>query len=160
MKPQQLCRITVILLVAGTCLFTGCAKMAGTGRHTSFTIKVVDERNNRPIPDVSAVWREDLDDLILGHFQIGPTNLQPSDDAGIIKIRPAREKMIGRLILSRSGSVTLYCTYAYGRLWYSRGIKPIAFPPPYEGMFSLSDPETQALWRNGSFVVPMPGDAQ
>lgn len=132
-----------MLLVAGNCLFTGCAHMEA-GRHTQFTIKVVDEKNNQPVPGVSAVWREDLDDLIFGHFQIGPTNLQPSDDAGIIKIIPARGKMIGRLILSRPGGFMLYCGYASGKFAYSRDI--------------VSTEVREAVWTNGCFVFPMPSE--
>lgn len=140
-----------MLLVAGICLFTGCACI-DTGRLTSFTIKVVDESNNQPIPGVSAVWSEEINDLLLGrHYQIGPTNLQPSDDAGMIKIFPVRERMIGSLILSRPGGFTLYCKYAEGMLEYSKAI--IGRP---QGYFVLADPWTWAVRTNGYFIVPMP----
>jgi hypothetical protein len=155
MKPQQFARITALLLVAGTCLFTGCARM-DTGRLTQFRIKVVDERNSKPIPSVSAVWEDDINDLILGHFQIGPINLQPSDDAGMIKIVPEREGMVGSLTLTRPGGFTLYCSYSEGALEYSRGIN---FSIPEEG-FVLADPRTWAVRTNGYFIVPMSGDLE
>jgi len=154
MKLQQFGRITAMLFVAGACLYTGCASME-TGRLTSFTIKVVDERNNQPVPGVSAVWREDLNDVIFGPFQIGPTNLQPSDDAGIIKIFPVRERMIGSLILSRPGGFTLYCKYSESTLEYSKVI--IGRPQDY---FVLAEPRTWAVWTNGYFVVSMPRDVR
>jgi hypothetical protein len=156
MKPQQFARITAMLLVAGNCLFTGCARMEA-GRHTQFTIKVVDEKNNQPVPGVSAVWREDLNDLILGHFQIGPTKLQPSNDAGMIKIVPVREGMVGCLTLTRPGGFKLYCGYAEGRLGYSGGMFPIASMPD-EDYFGLENPIREAVRTNGYFIVPMPSE--
>jgi hypothetical protein len=151
MKPEQICKTTAMLLVAGTCLLTGCASI-DTGRLTRLTVEVVDEGNSRPVPDVSALWREDIDDLMLGHFQIGPTNLQPSDDAGIIKIFPVRKGMVGSLTLSRPDGFTLYCVYVSGQLGYSRAID--ATTP--DGEFLLSNPIREAVWTNGYFVVPMP----
>jgi hypothetical protein len=151
MKPQQFARITAMLLVVGTCLFTGCARM-DSGRLTQFRTKVVDEGNNRPVPGVSAVWSDEIDDLWFGHFQIGPTNLQPSDDAGIIKIVPEREGMIGCLTLTRPGGFKLYCSYSEGKLEYSIAI--IGSPLP--DYFVLADPRTWAVRTNGYFIVPMP----
>lgn len=150
MRLEQLYRATGMLLVVGTCLFTGCASME-MGHLTQFTIKIVDEGNNQPVPGVSAVWSEEIDSVIRGHFQIGPTNLQPSDDAGMIKIFPVRDQMIGSLILSRPGGFTLYCKWGERRLQYSKAI--IGQP---QGYFVLADPWTWAAWTNGYFVVPMP----
>lgn len=150
MKPEQFYKVTVMLLVVGTCLFTGCASME-EGRVTQFRIKVVDERSNQPVPGISAVWSEEIDSVFHGHFQIGQTNLQPSDDAGMIKIVPVRDRMIGSLILSRPGGFSLYCKWGERRLEYSKAI--IGQPQDY---FVLADPRTWAVWTNGYFVVPIP----
>jgi len=85
------------------------------------------------------------------HYQLGPTNLQPSNDAGIIKVFPEREEMIGSLSLSRPGGFTLYCKYRERALEYSKVI--IGQP---QGYFVLADPRTWAVWTNGYFIVPMP----
>lgn len=93
MRLEQLYRVKGMLLFVGTCLFAGCASME-EGRVTQFRIKVVDKRSNQPVPGISAVWSEEIDSLFHGHFQIGPTNLQPSDDAGIIKVIPVSKNTI------------------------------------------------------------------
>jgi hypothetical protein len=130
--------------VTGMFLSTGCV--------STIRLKVVDAKTSRPLAEVSAVWREDVYDLILGQFQTGPTNLAPSSDNGTITINRVHKKRIGRLILSHPGYATLYGAYSTRVLELSEGIRP---PPLPQDRFILEDPKIAEQQSNGLFVVPM-----
>ena len=128
----------------------GCASYF-TGKPETIHLKVVDARSGAPVSGVTAVWREDEDDLLTGHYQTGPTNLSPSDSGGYITVEPVKEKMTGRLILSRFGYTTLYGLYSEGSLGTSDNIQP---PPMAQDLFTLDDTET-AEKIDGYFLVKM-----
>jgi hypothetical protein len=137
-------------VVAGLFLAIGCASMY-KGHADTIRLKVVDMRTGLPLSGVSAVWREDLDDMLAGHFQTGPTNFPPSDGSGIITIDSVHLKMTGRLILSCYGYTTVYGTYSDGSLDTSDDIQP---PPLPQDLFTLDD--EQAAGRSGNaFLIRM-----
>lgn len=140
----------MIFIAAGLLMALGCASMF-TGQSGTIRLKVVDAKTGQPLPGASAVWREDLDDLLAGHLQIGPTNLPPSDESGIIVIGGARNKMVGRLILSEPGYSTVYGVYSDGELNVSGEIQP---PPIAQDVFTLDDAQSAGL-ADGNFVVRM-----
>ena len=139
-----------MFVAAGLLMATGCASMF-TGQSSTIRLKVVDARTGQPLSGASVVWREDLDDLLAGHLQNGPTNLPPSDESGIIVIGGVRNKMVGRFILSEPGYSTMYGVYSDGELNVSDDIQP---PPIDQGVFTLDDAQTAGL-ADGNFVVRM-----
>ena len=141
---------TLATVVAGLILAAGCADMV-TGRANTIRLKVVDYKNAQPMQGVSAVWREDFDDVGFGHFQTGPTNLPPSDSNGFITINLVHPKMTGRLILSSPGYTTVYGIYSEGSLDTSDSIEP---PPLPQDLFALDEPQTSSH-ANGYFLVRM-----
>lgn len=146
MKPRFAGLLRLALLTVPCFLLaTGCA--------STIQLKVVDAKTSQPLAGVSAVWREDVYDLILGKFQTGPTNLPPSNDSGIITINDVHKKRIGRLILSHPGYLTVYGAYSAGRLEFSGAIRP---PPLPQDRFILEDPRIWASLTNGCFLIPMP----
>lgn len=134
----------------GLFIAIGCASYF-TGQSKTIRLKVVDARTGVPVPGVAAVWREDEDDLLAGHFQVGPTNLAPSDAGGYITIEPVKEKMAGRLVLSRFGYTTVYGIYSEGNLDFSDTIQP---PPMAQDLFTLDDAQA-AEKIDGYYVVRM-----
>jgi hypothetical protein len=128
----------------------GCASYF-TGKPETIRVKVVDARTGAPVADVAAVWREDEDDLLTGHYQTGPTNLPPSDSGGFITIEPVKEKMTGRIVLSRFGYTTAYGVYSEGSLDTSDTIQP---PPLPQDLFTLDDSQAAAK-VDGYFLVKM-----
>lgn len=122
-----------------------------TGHAGALRLKVVDARTGDPLPGVSAVWREDVDDLLAGHFQTGPTNLPSSDNSGIITINLVHPKMTGRLTLSCIGYTTVYGSYSDGTLDTSDNIQP---PPMPQDLFTLDDAQTAGISGN-AFIVRM-----
>lgn len=141
---------TFAAILAALVFATGCADML-TGHASAISIKVVDSKTSQPLPGVSAIWREDLDDVGFGHFQTGPTNLPPSDNSGVITISLVHPKMTGRLILSRFGYTTVYGIYSDGSLNTSDNIEP---PPLPQDLFMLDEAQTSGH-VNGSFLVRM-----
>jgi hypothetical protein len=137
--------VAAALLVA-----IGCASIY-TGHAGAIRLKVVDARTGDPLPGVSAMWREDLDDLLVGHFQTGPTNLQASDNSGIITINLAHPKMTGRVTLSCVGYTTVYGIYSDGSLETSDNIQPTPIP---QDIFTLDDAQAAGMSGN-SFLVRM-----
>ncbi len=122
-----------------------------TGHAGAIRVKVVDARTGDPLPGVSAIWREDVDDLLAGHFQTGPTNLPSSDNNGIITINLEHPKMVGRLTLSCYGYTTIYGSYSDGSLETSDNIQP---PPMPQDVFTLDDAQEAGISGN-SFIVRM-----
>jgi hypothetical protein len=139
-------------LVAGLFLLTGCASMRYGHAHP-IRLKLVDAKYGDPVPGVSAVWREDQDDLLYGASHLGPASLPPSDDNGMVTINAAHEKMVGRFVLTCPGYVTLYGVYSDGSLNISREIQPPPFP---QDIFVLDDPQTITPETDGSYTVRMP----
>ena len=120
-----------------------------TGHTSAVRLKVVDANTGLPLSGVSAVWREDLDDLLAGHLQNGPTNLPPSDYSGSITINLVHPKMTERLILSCFGYTTVYGTYADGRLETSDNIQPSPLP---QDLFILDDSQPAGRVNNSLLV--------
>jgi hypothetical protein len=141
-------RLTVV--AAALLLAAGCASVY-KGHAGTIRLKVVSARTGLPLSGVSAVWREDLDDMLAGHFQTGPTNLPPSDDSGIITISPVHPKMTGRLTLSCYGYTTVYGIYSDGSLDISDDIQP---PPLPQDLFTLDD-EQAAGRSDNTFLIRM-----
>lgn len=150
MKPQFANFLKLTTVAAGLLLAIGCASYF-TGQSKTIRLKIVDSRTGEPVPGASAVWREDEDDLLAGHFQVGPTNLAPTDAGGFITIEPVKEKMTGRLVLSRPGYTTLYGVYSDGSLETSDNIQP---PPLAQDLFTLDDAQVAAK-IDGYFLVRM-----
>jgi hypothetical protein len=138
--------------IAALFLVTGCASMKYGHAH-AIRLRVVDFQNGEPISGVSATWREDRDDLIYGTAHLGPTDLTPSDSNGEITINAAHEKMVGRIILTHPGYVTMYGVYSGGSLNLSREIQP---PPLPQDIFVLDDVQTVTRETDGSYIVKMP----
>jgi predicted small lipoprotein YifL len=143
---------TLTSLVAGLFLLTGCAGMVH-GHARAIRLKIVDAKTGDPVPGVSAVWREDQDDMLYGTSHLGPMDLPPSDNNGAITITAAHEKMDGRFILAHLGYVTLYGVYSGGTLNVSREIQPPPFP---QDIFVLDDAQTIGQNTDGTFVIRMP----
>jgi hypothetical protein len=139
-----------MLLVASLAL-TGCSSIL-TGRANMIQLKVIDSKTGLPVPGVSALWREDFDDVFFGHFQTGPLHLPPSDDAGIITINDVRNKMTGRLVFSCPGYVPVYGFCSDGSLTTSEEIQP---PPMPQDLFILDDGQTAMETGNGSYLIKM-----
>jgi hypothetical protein len=123
-----------------------------TGRAGVIRLEIVDAKTGQPISGVSAVWREDVDDVAFGHFQNGPIDLPPSNDKGIITISQSHKKMIGRLTLAQTGYLTSYGVYSGGSLSLSQEIQPPPFP---QDLFMLDDEQTAVEHSDGTFVVRM-----
>ena len=138
------------MVAAGLLMAVGCSSMI-TGQSDTLRLKIVDAKTGDPVPGVSAVWREDVDNLLFGHFQTGPTSMPPSDKDGFITISGVKDKMVGRLILSCDGYTTEYGVYSDGSLQSSDNIQP---PPIPQDLFTLDDAETDAR-VNGYFVIRM-----
>ena len=119
--------------MAGLVLATGCRSLV-TGRASAIRLKIVDYKTGEPLPGVSGIWREDLEDVAYGRYQTGPTDLLPSNDSGIISIDVVHSKMTGRLILSCPGYTTVYGSYSEGTLNTSDHIQP---PPLPQDLFTL-----------------------
>ena len=128
----------------------GCASYF-TGQSKTIRLKVVDARTGAPVPGVTAVWREDEDDLLTGHYQTGPMNLPATDSGGFMTIEPVKEKMTGRLVLTRLNYTTAYGIYSEGNLDFSDTIQP---PPMAQDLFTLDDAQT-AEKIDGYFLVRM-----
>jgi hypothetical protein len=143
---------TLSFVLAGWLLAAGCASMV-TGRAGTIRLEIVDAKTGQPLSGVSAVWREDLDDLAFGHFQTGPIDLPASNDKGIITISQSHGKMIGRLILAHTGYVKSYGFFSGGSLSLSQEIQPPPFP---QDLFVLDDEQTSVEHSGGIFVVRMP----
>ena len=140
------------ILAAGFSLLTGCSSLMHGEAH-AIRLKIVDAKTGDPLPGVFTMWREDQDDLLYGTSHLGPTDLKPSDDNGIITLTAVHEKMDGRFILTCPGYVTLYGVYSDGTLNVSREIQPPPFP---QDTFELDDPQTDGELSDGSYVVRMP----
>jgi hypothetical protein len=149
LKPQ-FAFLKLMFVAAGLLMAIGCASYF-TGKPETIRLKVVDARTGAPVPGVAAIWREDEDDLLTGHYQTGPTNLPPSDIGGYITIEPVKEKMTGRLVLSHFGYTTLYGLYSEDSLGTSDTIQP---PPMPQDLFTLDDTAT-AEKIDGYFLVKM-----
>jgi hypothetical protein len=142
--------LKLTFVAAGLLMAIGCASYF-TGQTSAIRVKVIDAKTGQPVPGVTAVWREDEDDLLAGHFQVGPTNLAPSDAGGFITVDIVKEKMAGRLTLSHFDYTTVYGTYSDGSLETSDNIQP---PPLPQDLFILDD--AQAATRiDGYFLVRM-----
>ncbi len=150
MKPHFTNFLKLTFVAAALLLAIGCANMY-TGHAGDIRLKVVDSRTGDPLPGVSAVWREDLDDILTGHYQTGPTNLPSSDNSGIITISLAHPKMTGRVTLSCYSYTTVYGIYSGGSLETSDNIQP---PPLPQDTFTLDDAQTAAMSGN-SFTIRM-----
>lgn len=122
-----------------------------TGHAVAIRLKVVDSETGQPLAGVSAIWREDLDDMLAGHFQTGPTNLPSSDGSGVITVSLVHPKMTGRIILSRFGYTTVYGVYSNGSLDDSDNIQP---PPLPQDLFTLDDSQPAGRADN-AFLVRM-----
>ena len=142
--------MTLTFVAAGLLLSIGCASIY-QGHADSIRLKVVDAKTGDPVPAVSTVWREDLDDLLTGHYQTGPTNLALSNENGIIVIPEVHKRMAGRLVLSCPGYHTMYGIYSEGQLNVSGEIQPAPIP---QDIFTLDDAQT-AGETGGSFVIRM-----
>lgn len=152
MKSRFSIAFILTIFTAVLSLFTGCASMK-YGLSHAVRLKILDAKTGDPVSGVTAVWREDQEDLLYGTSHLGPVNLAPSDDKGEITITAAHEKMIGRFILSCPGYVTLYGVYSGGSLDISREIQP---PPLPQDTFELDDPQTDDELSDGSYVIRMP----
>jgi hypothetical protein len=152
MKLRFTIPFVLTLLVTGLFLLTGCSSIKYGSAHT-LHLKIVDAKTGDPVSGVSAMWREDHDDLLYGAAHLGPISLAPSDDNGRLTIPAAHEKMDGRLILMHFGYATLYGFYSGGSLSFSREIQP---PPLPQDLFELDDPQTDDELSDGSLVVRMP----
>lgn len=152
MKLRFSMLVVSISIVAGLFLLTGCASMK-YGQAHKIRLKIVDAKTGDPVPGVSAIWREDRDDLIYGAAHLGPTDLTPSDNNGEITINAAHEKLDGRFVLVCPDYVTMYGVYSDGSLSLSREIQPPPFP---QDIFELDDPQTDDELSDGSYVVRMP----
>jgi hypothetical protein len=150
LKPQFANFLKLTVVAAGLLMAIGCASYF-TGQTSAIRLKVVDARTGEPVPGVTAVWREDEDDLLVGHFQTGPTNLPPSNSGGYITIEPVKAKMVGRLTLSCVGYTTAYGIYSDGSLGTSDNIQP---PPMPQDLFTLDDTQTAGK-VDGYFLVRM-----
>ena len=139
-------------VAAGLFLLTGCSSIKYGSAHT-VRLKIVDAKTGDPLSGVSAMWRQDQDDLLYGASHLGPDSLKPSDDKGELAIPDVREKMAGRLILACPGYVTMYGVYLGDSLSLSREIQP---PPLPQDIFELDDPQTDDELSDGRLVVRMP----
>jgi hypothetical protein len=142
----------LIAVVMGLPLLTGCSSIKYGSAHT-VRLKIVDAKTGDPLSGVSAMWRQDQDDLLYGTSHLGPTDLKPSDVKGELAIPDVREKMTGRLVLDCPGHVTMYGVYSGGSLSLSREIQP---PPLPQDLFELDDPQTDDELSDGNLVVRMP----
>jgi hypothetical protein len=150
LKPYFAHFLKLTFVAAALLLAIGCANMY-TGHAGALRLKVVDARTGDPLLGVSAVWREDLDDLLTGHYQTGPTNPPSSDSNGIITINLVHPKMTGRVTLSCYSYTTVYGIYSSGSLETSDNIQP---PPLPQDTFTLDDAQTAGL-SGDTFVVRM-----
>jgi len=142
--------LSLVLVAAGLILSIGCASIY-KGHSDSLRLKIIDAKTGDPVPGVSAIWREDLDDLLTGHYQTGPTNLASSNAEGIILIPEVHKKMAGRFILSCPGYHTTYGLYSEGELKVSGEIQPAPIP---QDTFTLDDAQTIGL-SDDSFLIRM-----
>lgn len=147
MKRHFVSFIRFVPLVIAGLLF------AASGCASTIRLRMIDAKTGLSLTGVSAVWREDSYDLILGRFQKGPTNLAPSDDSGIITINGVHNRRVGRLVFSHPGYTPVYGAYSGGSLEISEAIKP---PPLSQERFILEEPRTVIGTSNGCFLVKIP----
>jgi hypothetical protein len=107
-KKFSFVRNLATILVIGPLLTIGCAK--------TLCIKTVDATTGRPLPGVLTKWTADNQDLVLGSYHYGPTNLPPSTESGVVKIRKVKGRCVSRFIFSHAGYGNVYGIYSSGIL--------------------------------------------
>ena len=135
----------------GFLLFSAVLAVATVGCAHTLRLRVVDAGCEQPLNGVETSWREDKVDLLLGAYQRGPTNLQPSTKEGLVTVGEIHPKWVGRFKFNYPGYAPLYGIYSGGSL--SLGTKTKANVRGER--FVLEGPVTSAPSSNGVFTVPM-----
>jgi len=141
MRPGK---FALIAVAAAAICAGGCAP--------ALHFQTIDGATGLPLAGVNTYWsHQESDDVQLGAYQNGPTNLPPSAIDGIITARGVCASKPSMFIFSRRGYRTAYCLYGDGILTEGDSVQERGL----DNSFVIYGDLKQGDETNGVIVVPL-----